>query len=135
MGEIAYANMRGHLAWETINADRRLFVRNTLRRVFFFWGGVPHPVSPTPWVEYVRSLNFVFASVCGLLGLALALRRRAPAAGLLAGAFLLLPLVYYGVGAHARFRHPLEPLMVVLGVYLFQSAERSPKPTLTKVSP
>jgi hypothetical protein len=54
----------------------------------------------------------------------LALQRKAPAAGLLAWAFLLLPLVYYGVAAHARFRHPLEPLMVVLGVYLFQSAQR-----------
>ena len=58
------------------------------------------------------------------MGLALALWRRVPAAGLFAWAFLLLPLVYYPVAAHARFRHPLEPLMVVLGVYLFQSAER-----------
>jgi hypothetical protein len=32
-------------------------------------------------------------------------------------------VVYYGVAAHARFRHPLEPLIVILGVYLFQSAE------------
>ncbi len=46
----------------------------------------------------------------------------------MAWAFLLLPLVYYGVAAHARFRHPLEPLMVVLGVYLFQSAR-----ALTKI--
>ena len=53
----------------------------------------------------------------------LALRQKAPAAWLFAWAFLLLPLVYYGVAAHARFRHPLEPLIVVLGVYLFQSAE------------
>jgi Dolichyl-phosphate-mannose-protein mannosyltransferase len=123
MGEIAYARMRGDQAWASMRADPGGFVRNTLKRVFFFWGGVPHPVSATPWVEYARSLNFVFGSVCGLLGLALALWRKAPAAGLLAWAFLLLPLVYYFVAAHARFRHPLEPLMVVLGVYLFQSAE------------
>jgi 4-amino-4-deoxy-L-arabinose transferase-like glycosyltransferase len=125
MGEIAYARMRGDQAWAFMRTDPGLFVRNSLKRVFFFWGGVPHPESPAPWVEYGRSLNFVFASVCGLLGLALAWRRRTPAAGLMIWAFLLLPLVYYGVAAHARFRHPLEPLMVVLGVYLFQSAERS----------
>ncbi len=123
MGEIAYSRMRGDRAWAAIRSDPAHFAANTLRRVFFFWGGVPHPVSPTPWVEYGRSLNFVFASVCGLLGLSLALWRKAPAALLLGWAFLLLPLVYYGVAAHARFRHPLEPLMVVLGVYLFQSAE------------
>ena len=123
MGEIAYSQMRGRQAMAVIHAHPALFVRNSLRRLFFFWGGVPHPVSANEWVEYARSLNFVFASVCGLMGLALALWRRAPAAGLFAWAFLLLPLVYYAVAAHARFRHPLEPLLVVLGVYLFQSAE------------
>ena len=123
MGEIAYSRMRGQQAWTAIHADPGLFAGNTLKRVFFFWAGVPHPVSAAPWVEYSRSLNFVFASVCGVLGLALALWRKVPAAGLFAWAFLLLPLVYYGVAAHARFRHPLEPLMVILGVYLFQSAE------------
>ena len=128
MGEIAYSRMRGDQALAAIRAEPAHFARNTFRRVFFFWAGVPHPDSATPWVEYARSLNFIFGSVCGLLGLALALERRAPAAGLFAWAFLLLPLVYYGVAAHARFRHPLEPLMVVLGVYLFQSAE------LTKTS-
>jgi hypothetical protein len=123
MGEIAYSKMRGAQASAVMRADPLLFLRNTLRRVFFFWAGVPHPVSATEWVEYARSLNFIFGSVCGLLGLALALQRNAPAAWLFAWAFLLLPLVYYGVAAHARFRHPLEPLLVVLGVYLFQSAE------------
>ena len=133
MGEIAYSKMRAAQAMAVIHADRALFLRNTLRRIFFFWGGVPHPASPTPWVEYARNLNFVFASVCGLMGLALALWRRMPAAGLFAWAFLLLPLVYYAVAAHARFRHPLEPLLVVLGVYLFQSAERrSPVATTTE---
>jgi hypothetical protein len=123
MGEISYSRMRGGLAVTSVRNDPGRFARNTLRRIFFFWAGVPHPIERTPWVEYARGLNFVFGSVCGLLGLVLALRRRATAAGLLAWAFVLLPLVYYGVAAHARFRHPLEPLIVVLGVYLFQSAE------------
>jgi hypothetical protein len=34
----------------------------------------------------------------------------------------LLPVSYYLVTVHARFRHPLEPLITVLGVYLFQAA-------------
>jgi hypothetical protein len=112
-----------------MRSDPAHFVRDTLKRIFFFWAGVPHPVSKTEWVEYARSLNFIFGSVCGLLGLALALQRGVPGAGLFAWAFLLLPSVYYAVAAHARFRHPLEPLMVLLGVYLFQSAE------LTKIGP
>jgi 4-amino-4-deoxy-L-arabinose transferase-like glycosyltransferase len=123
MGEIPYSQMRGRQAMAAIHSGPMHFVANTLKRVFFFWAGVPHPSSKTEWVEYARSLNFIFGSACGLLGLALALRRKIPAAGLFAWAFLLLPVVYYAVAAHARFRHPLEPLIVVLGVYLFQSAE------------
>ena len=129
LGEIPYSKMRGEQAMAVIHSNPMLFVGNTLKRVFFFWAGVPHPSSKTEWVEYARSLNFIFGSVCGLLGLALALHRKVPAAWLFAWAFLLLPLVYYAVAAHARFRHPLEPLIVVLGVYLFQSAE------LTKTAP
>ncbi len=131
MGEIAYARMRGREALQVIRADPRHFTGDVLKRVFFFWGSVPHPTNDAPWVEYGRNLNFVFTSVCGLLGLGLALKRRVPAAGLFAWAFLLLPLIYYFVTVHARFRHPLEPLIAVLGVYLFQSAEprsRAPVP-------
>jgi 4-amino-4-deoxy-L-arabinose transferase-like glycosyltransferase len=126
MGEVAYARMRGDQALAVIRADPGLFARNSLKRVYFFWAGVPHPENALPWVEYVRSLNFIFGSVCGLLGLALALRRKVPGADLMAWVFVLLPLVYYLVTVHARFRHPLEPLMVVLGAYLFQSAEPRP---------
>jgi 4-amino-4-deoxy-L-arabinose transferase-like glycosyltransferase len=122
LGEIQYSKIRGEQAMAAIHSNPMLFVGNTLKRVFFFWAGVPHPSSKTEWVEYARSLNFIFASVCGLLGLVLALYRKVPGAGLFAWAFLLLPMVYYAVAAHARFRHPLEPLIVVLGVYLFQSA-------------
>jgi len=62
--------------------------------------------------------------VCGLLGLGLMLRRRVEGAGLFAAVFVLLPVPYYLVTVQARFRHPLEPLIAILTVYLFQSAER-----------
>ncbi len=120
MGEVRYAEMRGKLAQQTIRADRGRFVVNSLKRVCLFWAGVP---SDAKWqLEVPRLINFGFISLAGLLGLALALRNRIPAAWLLAWAFLLLPLPYYLVTVHARFRHPLEPLITVLGVYLFQSA-------------
>jgi hypothetical protein len=52
------------------------------------------------------------------------LKRRIPAAWLFAWAFLLIPLIYYFVTVHARFRDPIEPLIAILAVYLFQSAEK-----------
>ena len=122
LGEVRYATMRGELATAYIHAHPAHFVADCVKRVYFFWVGVP---SVSGWmVELPRLLSFGFISLAGLMGLALALRRRAPAAGLFGWAFLLLPVSYYLVTAGARFRHPLEPLITVLGVYLFQSASR-----------
>jgi hypothetical protein len=130
MGEMDYAKMRGEMAKRIILADPMRFVRLSLHRVYYFWFSVPHPADEGFLNEYGRNINFQFTSLAGLFGLALALRRRAPAAGLFAWAFLLLPLTYYAVTVHARFRHPLEPLITIFAVYLFQSAEKSWKITI-----
>jgi hypothetical protein len=122
MGEYRYAQMRGELAKQTIRADRWLFVRNTLKRLDFFWFGVPS-ASGNAASRFFRSLSFGFLSTAGLLGLLLALRQRVYGAWLFAFAFLTLPAVYYFVTVHARFRHPLEPLIALLAAFLFQSAE------------
>ena len=42
-------------------------------------------------------------------------------AGLFALCFALVPLPYYLVTVQPRFRHPLEPLIAMLAVYLFRS--------------
>lgn len=120
LGEVRYTAMRGTLAREYIKTHPTHFAEIVARRIYFFWAGVP---SDDRWpVETIRVLNFAFISLAGLMGFVLAFRRRAPAAGLFAWAFFLLPFTYYFVTVHARFRHPLEPLICVLGVYLFQSA-------------
>jgi hypothetical protein len=122
MGEVSYTAWRGRLASQIIRADLPRFLRLCLIRAKFYWFGVPNATSH-PIVDAGRVLNYGLTSCAGLLGLALALRQRRPASGLFAAAFLLLPVVYYIVTAGARFRHPLEPLMTVLGVCLFQQAE------------
>jgi hypothetical protein len=124
MGEVAYAQMRGGLATKYIESHPGLFLRNSLKRLYFFWISVPHPTDDALYIEAIRVANFAFASIAGLFGVALALKRRKPAAWLFAWAFLLIPLIYYFVTVHARFRNPLEPLIAILAVYLFQSAEK-----------
>jgi 4-amino-4-deoxy-L-arabinose transferase-like glycosyltransferase len=123
MGEVRYVARQGALAKANIAADPAHFAADVARRVYFFWAGVPHPSDEAWYNEIGRTLNFSFISVAGLLGLGFALRSRVPAAGLFAWAFLLLPIPYYLVTVHARFRHPLEPLICILAVHLFQSAE------------
>ena len=128
LGEVRYVALRGAAANAFIAAHPAHFAADIVRRILFFWIGVPHPTDEAWYNEAGRTLNFAFISLAGLLGLALALARRIPAAGIFAWAFLLLPIPYYLVTVHARFRHPLEPLLCILAVYLFQSAERRRRP-------
>ena len=123
LGEVEYARVRGNEAKARLRANPGQFWRFTRDRFLFFWDGTPHPPDRHPMQEYLRNLSFSFLSLCGLLGLGLALKRRVPGAWLMALMFLLVPLPYYLVTVQARFRHPLEPLIAVLGVYLFRSTQ------------
>ena len=126
LGELAYSREMGELAMVRIKAHPATFVNHALRRVYFFWVSVPHPTEHG-WKgvagETGRELSYAFLSLAGFFGLALALRDRHPAAWLFFWAFLVYPLLYYAVTVQARFRHPLEPLICVLAVYLFRSAQ------------
>jgi hypothetical protein len=125
MGEVHYVKMRGDMAKAYIRAHPLHFAKISLKRVYFYWIGVPHPTQAHPAGEFIREINFAFLSFSGLFGLWLSWRRRIPASGLFIWAFLLLPVSYYFVTPGARFRHPLEPLIAVLSVFLFQAAEKS----------
>jgi hypothetical protein len=124
MGEIAFAKMRGNEAKARMEARPGRTAKWTLDRFLFFWDGTPHAVNGHRANEFLRQLSYSFLSVCGLLGLGLMLWRRIEGAGLFALIFLLLPLPYYLVTVQPRFRHPMEPLIAVLAVFLFRSTEK-----------
>lgn len=124
-GEVQWVKERGDLANEWIRTHRARFWKLSALRAYMFWAGVPQPIVPNKeYVEYGRELNFAFGTVAGLLGLLLAIRQKRKAAWLMAAAFLLLPLPYYLVTVQARFRHNLEPLIMILAVNLFQSTRK-----------
>jgi len=127
MGERAYVKQQGELAAQHIRTHKLRFFQLALKRFYFFWVSVPHPIEFGVWNEAFRVLNYSFVSLAAVLGLVLTLKRRIPAAILFAWAFALLPLTYYFVTVQARFRSPLEPIMTILAVYLFQSA--TPRPS------
>lgn len=125
LGEYRYAQLRGQAARAAIRANPGLFARNSLKRLYFFWFGVPN--GAPLWTSLPRAINFGLLTTVNLLGLVVIVRRRVVGAWLFALAFLTVPFMYYFVTVHARFRHPLEPLIAILSVYLFQSAERGPR--------
>jgi hypothetical protein len=135
MGELAYVRREGELAQQYIWTHKLQFIHLAVKRFYFYWVSVPHPIEFGVWNVAFRVLNYSFLSLAALLGLALALRQHIPGAVLFAWAFALLPLVYYFVTVQARFRHPLEPIMTILAVFLFQSATPRRKSFATTPQP
>lgn len=123
LGEVRYVKEQGRKAKAYIAAHRKHYLEISLKRFYFYWVSVPHPADRSELLEFGRELSYCFLSITGCLGLALSLKNRMPASGLFACAFVLLPATYYFVTVAARFRHPLEPLIAIFSVYLFQSAQ------------
>jgi hypothetical protein len=65
--------------------------------------------------------------VLALWGLARVLRQKRPGAWLFAGLVLTYPTVYYFVFPHARYRHPIEPELLILIVFLLSEAVKVKK--------
>jgi hypothetical protein len=74
-------------------------------------------------MEFRNSL-FLASSVLMFWGLGRALRRHVPGAWLLFWLILLYPAIYYVVFPMQRYRHPIEPEIMILGVYVLTEAGR-----------
>jgi hypothetical protein len=85
---------------------------------------VPRETNSVSLVDF-RTSAFLATSVLALWGLVRALRQKRSGAWLFAGLVLTYPTVYYFVFPHARYRHPIEPDLVVLIVFLIYEAMRS----------
>jgi 4-amino-4-deoxy-L-arabinose transferase-like glycosyltransferase len=127
LGEIAYEAECRRLAFEWIHANPSRFAIISLKRFFYYWNGVPRPTnSNAPWD--FRSSLFLASSVLAIWGLGRALRQKRPGAWLFAGLVLTYPTVYYFVYPHARYRHPIEPELIILMVFLLcEARSRTPR--------
>ncbi len=121
MGELAYIAMRKRQALDYIEADYGRFAVLCLKRFIYFWAGPPR-LAQIWWLAQVKNSLFLASSVLMFWGLGRALRRRKPGAWLLFWLILLYPAIYYVVFPGQRYRHPIEPEMTILGVYLLTEA-------------
>jgi 4-amino-4-deoxy-L-arabinose transferase-like glycosyltransferase len=121
MGELPYIAMRKQQALDYIRADYGRFVSLCVRRFVYFWAGPPKDTQPW-WMGEAKNLLFLAASVLTFWGLGRALRLRKPGAWLMFWLFLFYPAVYYFVYCIPRYRHPIEPEMAILAVFLLTEA-------------
>src|SRR5258706_13724148 len=123
MGEIGYEAYCRRLAIDWIRAHPARFAIISMKRFFYYWNGVPRPTdSRAPWD--FRSSLFLASSLLALGGLIRALRQKRAGAWLFAGLTLTYPTVYYFVYPHARYRHPIEPELFILAVFLLSEVRR-----------
>jgi 4-amino-4-deoxy-L-arabinose transferase-like glycosyltransferase len=117
LGELAYVHMRGREAIDFMRRHVGLTAWMWLKKAAYFWAGVPAD-SPAPMLSYLKRALFLASSVLAWWGLALVIARRKHGAFLCSALLLVYPATYYIVFPHGRYRHPIEPIMMILIVYL-----------------
>ena len=123
MGEIAYVALRQREAMVFIREDYARFMGLNLKRFIYYWGGVPRS-SEIPALAPIKNSIFLASSVLAFWGLGRALRQRRPGAWLFFWLILSYPALYYVVFPHPRYRHPIEPELGILIVYVISEAEK-----------
>jgi 4-amino-4-deoxy-L-arabinose transferase-like glycosyltransferase len=112
---------QGYIAWAKDDALR--FVREypdefldlTVHRVWWFWNGRPLDFASQEWW---KPWEFWPLSCAAWLGLLFVLTRRAHGWELYAAALVVYPVPYYLSYCVSKYRHALEPELVLLSVYL-----------------
>jgi GT2 family glycosyltransferase len=117
MGEVAFCIDQGRLAKQWIAQNPGKFAVITLRRVILFWSGIPK-VLESQRLAVTKDALFLATSVLAIWGLLLALKRRVHGAFLFASLLFFYPLIYYVCFPQPRYRHPIDPELLILGVYL-----------------
>ena len=130
MGELAYAEACKRQAFDWVRTNSGQFAIISLKRFFYYWNGVPKPTSSTSPVDF-RTSAFFATSVLAIWGAIRAIRQKRRGAWLFAGLLLTYPTTYYFVFPHARYRHPIEPEMTILVVFLILEAVQNRKKALS----
>lgn len=125
MGELAYIEMKRKEAFAYIAHDPGNFAERVLGRVFDVWGGTraiwldtdvdaSAKRAVTGALTLGKHVLFVASSGLALWGLILAFRRKVRGAELFLFMVLFPPLPYYLTHAENKYRHPLEPVLILL---------------------
>ena len=119
LGEIAYIATRKEAAIAYIRNHPKQFLRKVTYRALYWWFALGE-----------SSAVFVFYAALGAItmgGLLLTLRAGRSDWFLIALTVVAFPLTYYLVDVLARYRHPVEPAMVLISINLIDYLARKVK--------
>lgn len=121
LGELDYSDSCKRQAFDWITTHPGRFAVISLKRLFYYWNGVPRATSSLAPLDF-RTSAFLATSVLAIWGAIRAVRQKRPGAWLFAGLMIFYPAIYYFVYPHARYRHPIEPELTILIVFLILEA-------------
>jgi len=102
--------------WMQQHPDR--WASRTFHSLIFDSNGAPRDTVILA-LEQARTSLFLATSLLAFGGLAFAIRNRVHGVFLFASLIIFYPLVYYVSFPHPRYRHPIDPMLLMLAVYLF----------------
>ena len=123
MGEIAYVAEREREAVDFIREDYPRFMVLCLKRFIYYWGWSSAIVGDSG-AGSAQEFCFPGFVGAGLLGPGTRLAQAPPGAWLFFWLILSYPAVYYAVFPHPRYRHPIEPELGILMVYVISEAQK-----------
>jgi len=132
VGELAFLQEKRSQALSFIETHPGIYVWRCVRRVIFMWSGFWSFQSEYLREEPFDPVNIFFCTLFTLLawaGLRKAFRDRRDMAILYAFILGTFPIIFYLTHPDLAYRHPIDPEIVILGVYAIVS--RRPVSTMT----
>lgn len=117
IGELRYIAEKKREAMAFIRARPGFFLNLCVRRALLFWCGIPEiwseDITPHDVLPQWPQVTLAVLAFAGLVELA----RRRVGASFFAPVLVVYPVLYYVTFPDARYRFPIEPVMVMLAVY------------------
>jgi len=125
LGELGFMAEKQLEVRQFIREHPGRFLWFTAERAVYFWIAPPQATIVNGYDLMIsRHTNFFIAAAFAFAGLWLTIRNRVRGGFLLACFLLIYPLPYYLVNPFPRYKHPIEPAMLLLIVYLFWEARK-----------
>jgi 4-amino-4-deoxy-L-arabinose transferase-like glycosyltransferase len=125
LGEMRFMEEKQQQVRQFIVEHPVLFIGFSLERAVYFWIAPPQANIVAGYdLSFARHIGFLIPAILAFGGLWISIRNRVKGSFLLACFLIIYPLPYYLVNPFPRYKHPIEPEMIMLAVYLFWQASR-----------
>jgi hypothetical protein len=139
LGETPFMDEEMRKAKTFIVAHPRVELRLFGDRFAAFWTGLPNALqnflATDSWLVRVLMLSAILSGLGALAGIAVLIRRRSQFTLPLAAYPLIFPLLYYITHTSLRYRHPIDPVVLLLTTIAAQSVWKFAAENLFAKSP